>query len=614
MRRILLPLVAAAASGCGGSGGDDGPAAAIALSFPADPLSGGVAVSYALAGSGSWDVKLTWSADGGTTWWGATPAAGCATTKSRPAPGAYVFAWDTLADGASGSVLVRGSVFGSSDTVSGTVANGSVTFLDRSAALDASASPLAYPPLHRGHYDLQPTVLGYLADPAFKPLARGLPVKFWRISVGRWEIGPVAIMAPEPACYSLDPDELRTCSREFYRGPNTLEGVGDPANYHFGYLDAALAAVGACGAEPYLCFDYTPFTLASNQDPDTANNHYLSDVNQSFSNGIRTSPPVDDVVYAEVVKRVVMHVKGYFAGGLGKALTYVEIGNEPDLPVTLFWTGTRARFLSLYQACAAALDAEFGAGIKVGAASFAWVPSEGDPTFLQDFLAGLGGSRLDFLGIHIYQDDPETAWVERLSKAKALRDSLRPSAELHVPEWGMVLDGGSEFDDMTAALHHARAIEYMTLFDVKLSTRAVIRDILPFPGGIGLLRAGPARPKPATYVFHAFERLSETPGLLAVTAQSPAGKPMILAGRGGTDATILFFHEAPAAGEVGRFSVAAGSLPFADYSVERHVLSDATCAAGDGLWLQRRWDASGPFSDEVRFTAPCLVMWRLSGR
>ncbi len=240
-------------------------------------------------------------------------------------------------------------------------------------------------------------------------------------------------------------------------------------------------------------------------------NHYLTYPHMSFSNGIRTSPPADNAVHAEVVKRVVMHVKGTFAGGLSKPLTYVEIGNEPDLPFTYFWTGTRAQFLAMYQACAAALDAQFGSAIKVGAASFAWGPGEADPTFPQDFLAGLGSSRLDFLGFHVYQDEPETRWAERLSKAKSLRDALRPAAELHVPEWGMVLDGGPEFDDMTAALHHAKALEYMLLFDVKLSHRALIRDIVSAPGGMGLLRMSPARTKPATYVYHAYERLYETP-------------------------------------------------------------------------------------------------------
>ncbi len=615
MRRAILAASVALLSACGrGGSSDDSPSATPGISVPGGTLDGAVPVAYTLAGNGAWDVSFAVSADGGATWTGALPAPGCATTKARPAPGAFTFLWDSVADGAAGPVLLRASIPGSQATAAATIGNAGLVFLDRSAALDASSSALAMPPIHRGHYDLSPTVLRFLDDPAFAPLVSQVPVKSWRLCVGRWEIGPVPIMAPEPASYSTDVNQLRNCSREFYRGPNTVAGAQDPANYIFAYLDAAIAAVEACGAEPYLCFDYTPFTLASNQNPNTAHNHYLADSNLSFSNGIRTSPPADNAVYAEVVKRVVMHVKGTFAGGLSKPLTYVEIGNEPDLPLTYFWTGSRAQFLAMYQACAATLDAEFGPAVKVGAASFAWVPGEADPTFLQDFLSGLGGARLDFLGFHVYQDVPEIQWVERLGKAKALRDSLRPAAELHVPEWGMVLDGGPEFDDMTAAIHHAKALEYMMLFDVKLSHRALVRDIIAAPGGLGLLQAGPVRPKPATCVYHAYERLYETPAILAVSAQSPAGKPMILGGKGATAVTVLFFHEAPPPGEVGRITLTVDNLPFADYTVERRVLTDGTFSAGDGLWLHSARDGTGAFTEAIRFTSASLVEWRIVPR
>lgn len=71
--------------------------------------------------------------------------------------------------------------------------------------------------------------------------------------------------------------ELRTCAREFYRGPNTIEDAQNPSNYHFDYLDSALTAVLAAGAVPYLDFDYMPFELARKQDPNTAENLYLTD-------------------------------------------------------------------------------------------------------------------------------------------------------------------------------------------------------------------------------------------------------------------------------------------------------------------------------------------------
>ncbi|HKE02211.1 MAG TPA: hypothetical protein VKE69_14430, partial [Planctomycetota bacterium] len=164
MRLVGLALAAIAA--CGGSG--SAPIAAqVSIALAPGTLSGAVSIGYSLAGSGSWDVAFAVSSDGGTTWSGASPAAGCATTKDRPAPGAYTFLWDSVADAAAGPVLVRATTGRSTATAPAAIGNAGLVFLDRDATLDASTAPLTLPPLHRGHYDLSPTKLAYLADPAF---------------------------------------------------------------------------------------------------------------------------------------------------------------------------------------------------------------------------------------------------------------------------------------------------------------------------------------------------------------------------------------------------------------------------------------------------------------
>ena len=209
---------------------------------------------------------------------------------------------------------------------------------------------------------------------------------------------------------------------------------------------------------------------------------------------------------------------------------------------------------------------------------------------------------------------PEVYFTSRLAAVKALRDLRRPSAELHCPEWGMTLDGGSEFDDMTAALHHAKALEYMLLYDVKLAHRALIRDIVAAPGGLGLLSAGPARDKPASLAFQAFERLSSTPQVLNLTSVVPAAKPMILAGKNGDAVTLLFFHEAPPPGQTGRFALSVSNLPFADWTAERRVLTDALFQNGDGLRLAGTREGSGAFAETLQFSDDVLVEWRLLRR
>ncbi|HYE05278.1 MAG TPA: hypothetical protein VEL07_07085 [Planctomycetota bacterium] len=618
----FLIVGAALPSGCGGGGGGGAggagpaPSPTVARVAPAARSGGVVAIDYDLAGGGRADVRVEVSLDGGASWFGAAPADGCATTKARSAPGAYVFTWDAAADGVAGQTLLRLSTGASSLTAPVVVPAIGWPALVRSATVDAAVTGRNYASPHRGHYDLSPVALDYLADPGFAARARQVPVKSWRISVGRWEIGPVELMAPEPDAYARDPARLRASSREFYRGPPTIAGARHPANYRFDYLDQAIAAVVACGAEPFLCFDMMPFTLAANQDPNTADNLYPTYPAFSFSNGIRTSPPSDDAVYAEVVKHVVKHVVGDFADGLRQPLSHVEIGNEPDLVGPLahaFWTGTSEQFTSMYRACAAALDAEFGASIRIGGGSFALLHHlEPAPTFMQRFLAGLGGSRLDFVGFHCYGDVPETAFVPSLALATSLRDAYRPGAALFCPEWGMHLDSGvaEPFQDMRAAVHHAKALLYFTVFDVALAHKAPLRD--PLPGHVGILTTPPVGLKPAAYAFSAFEMLAATPALCAITSAVPADAPMLVAGRGDQGITAVFFHAKPPAGQIGRFTLSLGGIPWGTWIVDRHVLTDATVAIGDGLWHARsRAGAGAALAETISITEDTLVVLRI---
>jgi hypothetical protein len=614
-------VLAGANSGCAPSGGSSNQASSVVVtaSVPAGVLSGTTTVTYALSGSGTADVVVMFSTDSGATWNGATPANGCPTTKQRSAPSSATFLWDTVADGADGNVLIRVAAGASSAIALGTVSNPGLTFLDRSASVDAGTTSVTFPAPHRGHYDLSPTRLSFSADPTLAARIAALPVTSWRISVGRWEVGPVSLLAPEPASYSRDPNLLRSCTREFYRGPNSLAGAADPANYAFSYLDAAIAAVTGLGAEPYLCFDYMPFTLAANQDPDTGDNLYPANADLSFSNGIRTSRPADDAVYAEVVKRVVMHVNGTFANGLGRSIRHIEIGNEPDLvdgsgtPTRYFWTGTRAQFLSMYQACASALDAQFGSSIAISAGSFAFQPNDPAPTFISSFLSGLGAARMDAVSFHAYDDDPVAFFASRLSTVASLRDTYRPAAKLHCTEWGMALTGGSKFDDMTCALHHARALEYFLLFGVERAHRALVRDIVPgVAGQMGTITTAPARIKPAGEAFRAYELLAGTPTACAITAIAPAGKPMLVVGRSADAVTAVFFHEKPPAGQVGRMTLDIANPMSGGYRLDRYVLTDATAAIGDGLWRARSRLSSGPVAETLYFTDDTLVVLRLS--
>lgn len=621
MRATALVLSVCLLAACGGGGGGGGsaattatpllpgtpPAAAGTLTATlASPASGVATVTYTLGGMSGVDAVVEWSGDGGRSWSGAAPADGCPTTKGRGA-GTATYRWDTVADGAAGAVLVRVSAGGLSASVAATVANPAPSWLERSATVDAGTAAGPIPPVHDGHYDLSPVVQNMAADPALPGLCTRMGLRSWRLSVGRWEIGPTWLMAPEPAAWSDDPAVLRTCSREFYRGPNTLAGAQDPANYAFAYLDQAIRTVEGFGAEPYLCFDYMPFTLAATQDPANPANLARTDPTLSFSNGIRTSPPADDAVYAEVVKRTVMHVNGTFAGGLRRSIRHIEIGNEPDLPQPYFWSGDQARFTAMYRACADALDAEFGASISITAGSFA-LPAG---PFMAGFLANRAGARLDALGFHVYQDDV-AAFVGQVQAARSARDAHAPGAALHCTEWSRALNATAPFQTMTAALHHAQVLEWFTLLGVARAHHALVQDPVE---SYGCVTTRPARLKPSGGAFAAFALLAETPTLATIRAIDPPDQAMLVVGRSAQAVTAVFFHARPPAGQVGRMRLrlAGHGLP-GTYAVDRWLLTDATCANGDGLWHTGSTSASGDYDATIPFTADTLVVLRLAAQ
>ncbi|RMG10887.1 MAG: hypothetical protein D6731_16580 [Planctomycetota bacterium] len=389
--------------------------------------------------------------------------------------------------------------------------------------VDASAKVGALEPLWRDHYDLSYTLLGYASEPGLPALIDELQPRSWRCSVGRWEV-----TTGVPGGDSLDPAVLRAVEREYYRGPNTLAGADDPANYDFAYLDRQLDELLARGAEPYLCFDYMPFVLSSEQDPLNPNNIGRTQPQFSFSNGIRTAPPANEAVYARVVRNVIRHVRGRFAGARDFGIDYFEIGNEPDLNVPLFWTGTRAQFASMYAAIAAEVSADPSlAGIKLGAGSFALLDGEPAPTFFESFLDDVvaGGRRLDFVSYHSYGDDP-AHHVAKLGFVAGLLGAKGLSPEIVNAEWGRKLDGiDPVYDEIEHGLFRAKVLAAMQDFGVRFAHEAVLRDPLPGNGILGLLFTGPAAHKPASRVYQGLQRLNGATERLRVTA--PAGTTVL---------------------------------------------------------------------------------------
>ncbi|MHC4160844.1 MAG: hypothetical protein ACYSUM_01765 [Planctomycetota bacterium] len=451
-------------------------------------------------------------------------------------------------------------------------------------AVDGSAVTGTLHRLWRDHYDLSYVHASYAAEPGLVPLVQSLQPRSWRCSVGRWEVG----YPPPPGGDSLDPAVLRTVEREFYVGANTLAAADDPANYDFAYLDAQLTALVGLGVEPFLCFDYMPFTLSSEQDPQNGNNYNVTQpgvpfASFSFSNGIRTAPPEDPAVYARVVRNTIRHVRGLFAGATDYGIRFVEIGNEPDLAGNpFFWTGTRAQFIAMYNAIATdvAGDAQIGALVRLGAASFAFPRGEPAPTFLQDFLADVAanGTRLEFLSFHTYADDPALHF-ERFAAVEGIAAALGLAPELINAEWGRALDGVDPvYDRIEHGLLRAKVMILMQLFGITHAHEAIIRDPGPGQDLLGLLRTGPPAHKPVSYCYQALGMLDATPDALQLS--TPAGS-LAIAGRNpaGTKVVVIVVGDEPGSGTETRFEVTLTNLPWGasgSFELRRHRVTGTT--------------------------------------
>ena len=460
--------------------------------------------------------------------------------------------------------------------------------------VDAGNSGGQLVPLWGDHYDLSITHVDYFDDPAFLPTVQALKPRYWRCSIGRWEM-----VFPNPlGGTSADTSVLKTINREYYRGGNNLTDADDAANYNFGYLDSQLTAIQLTGAEPYLCFDYMPFTLSSEKNPGNPYD-FSSDPIFTFSNGIRTAPPADSQVYAHVVRNAIRHVRGQFAGTTDFNIHYIEIGNEPEF--LFFYTGTQQQYANTYKAIATEVsnDAQISNLVKLGGGSFASL----DTTFLKSFLVDVSqsGARLDFLSYHSYFDTVEQHFF-KMAKIKQFMNQYAPAAELVNAEWGRTLDGPEPMQGKVEyGLFRTKVMMLMQLFGIKIATEAIL--ILPGTDQFGLLNYLPVHSKPASDVYLALNEMNDCLNALSVTAPNDeyamAGKKS-----DNTKVCIVYVGDSLAPSVTKTVQLQVNNLPWgnATYHAYRYEISDSTWSADLGVYQASAQNGlSGTYTTNVSY-------------
>jgi len=228
-----------------------------------------------------------------------------------------------------------------------------------------------------------------------------------------------AVGIPQARSHDQGPFDLPTVWRPWpeFAGHDPT----DPANYNWTISDEFAAATVAAGSQLY------PMIGVSNT--------YCPNpgIDEATIQAIRTPP--DKAVYAEIVKRVLMHYTEGWPNDTG--FTYdigqVEIWTEPNVPY--FWNGTALQYHDLYVAARAAVHEHFGDAIDC-------VLHLGREQFSQNVVAAFDPATepIDAVANHFYSTRPIATVLGLTTRENNTPDLLEKhgysrDTPIYVSEW-----------------------------------------------------------------------------------------------------------------------------------------------------------------------------------
>jgi xylan 1,4-beta-xylosidase len=266
---------------------------------------------------------------------------------------------------------------------------------------------------------------------------------------------------------------------------------GEPV-YDFSGVDRVYDLVLSLGLRPIVELSFMPHDLAA--DPAAT----------VFAYGAIISPPRDWDRWAELIRAFTAHLVERY--GLAEVRDHwgFEVWNEPNLEV--FWSGTPAEYLRLYEITARAVKSVHPS-LRLGGpatAAVGWVEE------LLQYAAGRDGPNplpVDFVSTHTYGSPP-------LDLRPLLRRHGRAGTPVWWTEWGVTprhFDRVSESvfaaaflaKGMRSAAGRIEALSYWVASD-HFEELGRPQDLLH--GGFGLLTVGNLR-KPRFYALALLERL-----------------------------------------------------------------------------------------------------------
>ncbi|MGW6280700.1 GH39 family glycosyl hydrolase [Kribbella sp. NPDC055071] len=277
------------------------------------------------------------------------------------------------------------------------------------------------------------------------------------------------------------------------------------SGYDFSVVDAIYDKLLAIGLRPVVELGFMPRELAS--DPSKT----------VFAYGAIISPPSSYDAWHDLVHALVQHLVERY--GLDEVLTWdFEVWNEANLEV--FWSGTKAEWLHLYDVTAAAVKS-VDQRLAVGG------PSSAAAGWVDDLLAHAAahGTPVDFVSTHTYGSPP-------LDVRASLERHGYGDARILWTEWGVTPRHFNPINDsvfagvfllrgMRSAAGRVEALAYWVASD---HFEELGRPPRFLHGGFGLQTVGGlAKPR-----FHAMRLLSRLgPVELPVTLRGDGGGSLI---------------------------------------------------------------------------------------
>lgn len=284
-------------------------------------------------------------------------------------------------------------------------------------------------------------------------------------------------------------------------------GPGGVVHYDFARVDAIYDRLLELGLRPVVELSFMPAALARNPDQTV------------FSYRAIVSPPADWDEWRGLVSALAAHLVERY--GIDEVARWAfEVWNEPNLEV--FWSGTPAEYLRLYEECALAVKS-VDARLRVGGPATAageWI----EPLAAHSAATGLA---LDFVSTHTYGNLP-------LDLRPALRRHGLGGAEIWWTEWGI---GAGHFGDvhdgvlgapfvLSGLLDGQGRVDALAYWVISDHFEELGRPPRLFHNGFGLLTVGNLR-KPRYWAVHLAEQLGDR--LLALSADGDGAGTLVRA-------------------------------------------------------------------------------------